>query len=303
MYDIIGDIHGHADHLEKLLLKLGYENVSGYYKHPVRKAIFVGDFIDRGPKIRETLSIVKSMTDENAAFAIMGNHEFNFLCYKTEISPGVFLRPHDKGKNDKQVEKTLNEFKDFQNELDDYLNWFRKLPLFLDFGDFRVVHAYWNQENIKQLYSTGEFTNEFLINLHEKENKVLLNAVEESLKGKEAEIPNGYFFYDADENERYHTRIKWWKDPSKSNYEDYFFEDVKELRGKKVELKESDSQNFYNENEIPVFFGHYWLTGDPLLQSGNVACLDYSVAAVNNILSAYRWNGEKELKNENFEWV
>ena len=33
------------------------------------------------------------------------------------------------------------EFKDFQNELNDYLNWFRKLPLFLDCGDFRVVHA------------------------------------------------------------------------------------------------------------------------------------------------------------------
>lgn len=56
-YDIIGDIHGHADELIRLLDKLGYKKSNGYYRHPVteRKAIFVGDFIDRGPKIRETL--------------------------------------------------------------------------------------------------------------------------------------------------------------------------------------------------------------------------------------------------------
>ena len=81
MIDLIGDIHGHADKLEELLIKLGYSNKSGLYAHPNRKALFVGDFIDRGPKIRETLAIVKAMVESGNAIALMGNHEYNALCF------------------------------------------------------------------------------------------------------------------------------------------------------------------------------------------------------------------------------
>lgn len=58
MIDFIGDIHGHADQLEELLLKLGYSKPNEFYvhTHPERKVLFVGDYIDRGPKIRETLN-------------------------------------------------------------------------------------------------------------------------------------------------------------------------------------------------------------------------------------------------------
>ena len=61
MIDLIGDVHGYADELEELLTKLGYSKKDNYYSHPERKALFVGDYIDRGPKIRETLEIVKKM--------------------------------------------------------------------------------------------------------------------------------------------------------------------------------------------------------------------------------------------------
>ena len=82
MFDIIGDIHGHAKELEILLVKLGYKRNAGIYSHPEeRKCIFLGDYIDRGPNIRETLHIVKDMCEAGSAFAIMGNHEFNFLAY------------------------------------------------------------------------------------------------------------------------------------------------------------------------------------------------------------------------------
>ena len=49
MYDLIGDIHGHADALEGLLLKMGYARKCGAFTHPERQAIFLGDFLDRGP--------------------------------------------------------------------------------------------------------------------------------------------------------------------------------------------------------------------------------------------------------------
>jgi len=49
MYDIIGYIHGYANTLKELLRKIGYESSKGYYSHPERMAIFVGDDMDRGP--------------------------------------------------------------------------------------------------------------------------------------------------------------------------------------------------------------------------------------------------------------
>ena len=55
MYDLIGDIHGYAEELTKLLIKLGYDNSQGYFSHPIRKVIFVGDFIDRGKQISSTV--------------------------------------------------------------------------------------------------------------------------------------------------------------------------------------------------------------------------------------------------------
>ena len=61
MIDFIGDIHGHADELEALLKKMGYTKKNKIYSHPERKVLFVGDYIDRGPKIRKTLKIVKAM--------------------------------------------------------------------------------------------------------------------------------------------------------------------------------------------------------------------------------------------------
>jgi predicted MPP superfamily phosphohydrolase len=77
MIDLIGDIHGHADQLEALLQKLGYTKTNGAYAHPEATALFVGDYIDRGPKIRETLEIVKAMVESLNALALMGNHEYN----------------------------------------------------------------------------------------------------------------------------------------------------------------------------------------------------------------------------------
>src|SRR6266550_4021242 len=103
-HDIIGDIHGHADTLRALLEKLGYAEHDGAYRHPERTVIFMGDFIDRGPKIREVLQIVRAMMDAGTARAVMGNHEYNAICFHTEDGTGGHLRSHTagRGKNVKQ---------------------------------------------------------------------------------------------------------------------------------------------------------------------------------------------------------
>jgi protein phosphatase len=80
-FDIIGDVHGCCDELVELLGKLGYEpTAAGGYKHPQgRKAVFVGDLVDRGPKIPETVILVKQMADAGDAICVPGNHDIKFM--------------------------------------------------------------------------------------------------------------------------------------------------------------------------------------------------------------------------------
>ncbi len=79
-FDIIGDVHGCADELEQLLEMLGYlphrEGGVPHYRHPEgRRAIFLGDLVDRGPRIVDTLTIVMTMVAEGQALCVPGNHE------------------------------------------------------------------------------------------------------------------------------------------------------------------------------------------------------------------------------------
>ncbi len=52
----------------------------------------------------------------------------------------------------------------------------------------------------------------------------------------------------------------------------------------------------------PTFFGHYWLTGAPVLQSDRAVCVDYS-AGNGGALVAYRFDGEPDLSLRHFTWV
>ncbi len=77
-FDIIGDIHGCADELELLLEQLGYgtDGDSAARKHPNgRRAVFLGDIVDRGPRVLDSYRIVRSMVEESDAICIPGNHD------------------------------------------------------------------------------------------------------------------------------------------------------------------------------------------------------------------------------------
>ena len=108
--DIIGDIHGHAVELKRLLALLGYVPHGRGYRHADRKVVFVGDFVDGGPAIGEVIEIVRTMVDAGDAFAVMGNHEYNAIAFHTarpDVRDEWFRRRSDK--NLKQHHETLRQ--------------------------------------------------------------------------------------------------------------------------------------------------------------------------------------------------
>ena len=304
MIDFIGDIHGHADKLEELLLKLGYSKPNNFYVHsdPERKVLFVGDYIDRGPKIRETLEIVKSMVDNGSAIALMGNHEYNALCFHYPTESG-HLRKH-LIKNIVQHYETLKQFQNQQEEYEGYLEWFKTLPLFYETEKFRAVHACWDNDNINFLKSKliNNRLNDELIYESVKKGTDFHEAIEETLKGKEMKLPKGQNFKDKDGTVRSEIRIKWWEDPAEITYKQVSVEPLENLPQTKIDLTLLKSQEFYKKEEKPVFFGHYWLKGKPLLNKENVCCLDYSVAK-EGYLVAYTFEGESKLESAKLTFV
>jgi len=304
MYDIIGDIHGHADALAALLGELGYTQRDGVYAHPDRRVVFLGDFVDRGPKIRETLELVRGMVETDAAVTVMGNHELNAMAFHTPHpdQEGAYLRPHT-AKNEKQHGQTLLQLSDSQ--LSDALAWFRTLPMWLELEGLRAVHACWDGESIRkianQLEQSGGLTDEVLASACLADG-ALFPAVEVILKGREMQLPEGYSFQDKDGHERTKTRTRWFLDADGHTFGSYAMTDqlacdvplTSEIRA---------AARPYGETEKPVFLGHYWLKETtPRRLARNVACVDYSVAK-GGFLCAYRWDGEQELSDDKFVFV
>lgn len=85
-FDLIGDVHGCFDELLTLVRKLGYSvSLDGdrwRVSHPLgRKLVFVGDLVDRGPKVVEVLRLVMDATADGVALCVVGNHDDKLLRY------------------------------------------------------------------------------------------------------------------------------------------------------------------------------------------------------------------------------
>jgi hypothetical protein len=121
-------------------------NCRTYSDTDSRKAIFVGDFVDRGPRQAEVLKIARNMCEAGTASAILGNHEFNAIGWATSDGSGRFLRKHSDD-NNKQHAKFIGELGNGSLEHNNALDWFRGLPVWLDLPGLRVVHACWHERS------------------------------------------------------------------------------------------------------------------------------------------------------------
>lgn len=307
MYDIIGDIHGYASELKRLLDKLGYQEKGGVWQHPERKVLFLGDLIDRGPGQVETVAIARNMVESGRALAIMGNHEFNAVAFATADPdrPGHHLREHSR-KNRDQHQSFLQQIGEGSEQHRRMLDWFKTLPVFLDLEGFRAIHACWHPvhlDNIKQyLDSEHRILKDAWFELT-KENTPPFDSLETLLKGLEIELPAGVDFMDKAGYPRTGMRTEWW------NLEGVTYRDLAMVPGSEInkiphEPIPEDILPGYDEKK-PVFVGHYWMEGEPQPLNAHIACLDYSIAGggENRKLCAYRWDGEQILTRDNFVWV
>ncbi len=138
-FDIIGDVHGCADELEIILDKLGYEvrwddKKVSVTPPPGRRAIFVGDLVDRGPRSPDVLRIAKHMVDSGTALAVVGNHDDK-------------LKRHLDGRNVKTTHGLAETIEQLAQEPPEFLAEMRKWldglisHYLLDDGKLVVAHA------------------------------------------------------------------------------------------------------------------------------------------------------------------
>lgn len=310
-YDIIGDVHGCANTLARLLSKLGYQETDGVFNHPSRNAVFVGDIVDRGPRIREALHIVRNMVEAGQAECVLGNHEYNALGYTTATPESEntntieYVRAHN-SRHNRLIAETLMQFASHPEEWRIFLEWFRELPAYLELDDFRVVHACWDADLIAQFeakYKAPSFDKSF-IQLSQNRQAFEGQFLDRLTRGTDLALPQGRSIKSKDGYERSMFRTKFWS-TAPETFGDVVFqpdplpEDIAQIR-----LSESnkDSLIFYGENEKPVFVGHYWLQGEPRPLRSNVVCLDYSAVKYGRLV-AYRYDGEASLSADKFVWV
>lgn len=308
-YDIVGDVHGCYDALVALLEKMGYVCADGVYHCPGRKAVFLGDILDRGDGIRETVDLVRNMVDAGQAWFILGNHEFNAIAFSTPAptgwgSPFLWRRTR---RLTRQLLQTLKQYRQRPEEWQALITWLRKQPLLIEFEGFRVVHACWDSERIARLRELNPACtledDTFLFNASEwgsEERRIL----ERLLKGVNMRLPEGFTICGSDGVVRDQFRSAFWHG-APSTYGDLVFQPdglPQDLHQRELSQAEKSRLTYYHADEKPLFVGHYWRQGEPSLLTANIACLDYSAVRA-GLLVGYRMGQETSLDPAHLVWV
>lgn len=165
-FDIIGDIHGCYDELVELLKKLEYEVTPKDCDVPIvvppqkRKVLFVGDYVDRGPKIVDVLRLVMAMHKSGNALCVPGNHDVKLA---RALRGKNVTQTHGLAESLNQLE---NETPEFREHVADFIEGLVSHYV-LDRGKLVVAHAGMKQEyqgrasgRVRQFALYGETTGE-----------------------------------------------------------------------------------------------------------------------------------------------
>ncbi len=310
-WDVVGDVHGHAGELARLLGVLGYEERDGAWRHPTRRAAFVGDLVDRGPEQVRTVAMVRAMQAAGSARVVAGNHELNAIAWATPHPdrPGEHLRPHTADKL-VQHEPFLDDVGEGSALHAELLAWFGTLPLWLELdGGLRVVHACWDPWALDWVAQRhGPVLTPDLVldastepddpDRHDPQRcPSTWLAVEHLCKGPEIDVPVPYL--DKQGAVRHRARLAWW-DPDADRLDRAVVvpgdartpggDPYPNLPAVPVEPVVAPYRA-----DVPVAFGHYWRSpGERTLTGPRAVCVDFS-AGRGAPLVAYRWSGETDL--------
>jgi hypothetical protein len=291
MYDIIGDVHGYAQLLKKLLIELGYKKTSSGYSNPGRKAVFVGDFVNRGPQIRKSFRMIRTMVENGNAMAILGNHEINLIISYLKNQNDIFQS------GDISVLKTVDDFAGYPDEWNDHLKWLRTLPLFLELDGIRVVHACWSDEAVEYLklnLPSGKIKKEFFLKMYKNPGSQLAQNVWLLTKGIHFKLPGDLKLKSNKGVSPRSFRLRWWEEPAGKTFEELSFENKFQLPDYTIPSQILPATLPYSEKNPPLFFGHFCRANGPHLIRPNLCCIDACVNGSKSLL-AYPWDGEQSL--------
>jgi hypothetical protein len=294
--DIIGDVHGEVHKLRRLLEELEYRGKNGTYVHASRFAIFLGDFINRGPEIRKTINLIRTMAMAGQAYVIIGNHEYNAVAY----AKGLFIRanPSKHAKIEAQLAKTLAEYRFRMTEWGTVIEWLMGLPICLEMHGIRCVHACWRDASAQAVINSPLGNHIAFTDLTETASirtralKVLMNGIKITAPASLTARRTPLSF-----------RIKWWQEGRLLTWRDAGYPEESSLPNKP--LPEELQPHFlpYPAAAPPTFFGHYGFAKPAVPLLPNLACLDFGVSKGGK-LGAYRWmDGEKTLSKKSFVLV
>jgi len=308
-YDFIGDVHGCGDQLVALLGAMDYRLEDGAYRHPERHVVFVGDLVDRGTTQILALEVARAMQEAESATVVMGNHEFNALAWATRHPDSTDASPrylrHRSRQNQHQHQAFLDQVGDGSPTHHAWLEWFRTLPMWLDLGAFRAVHACWYGPDLPVLataYRNNDRIDDAFLLAATTEGTPEHTAVEHVLKGPEVVLPEMVGFKDRGGKLRHEARIRWWvADPVTNRDLADLPQGTKGLDPQETQVLEAwldepaepEILRFGYLDEVPLFFGHYWFewghNGPDRLPGPFAAGTDFS-AVRGGRLVAYRWD-------------
>ncbi|MGF1692378.1 metallophosphoesterase [Photobacterium kagoshimensis] len=296
MLFFIGDIHGQNDKLDSLLIEADFlyeDRALSSYAHS--QIVFLGDLIDNklgnGAEHIATLQKVKALVDAGDAFCVMGNHEFNAIGWMLQKANGEYCRSHTKAGNVKQHQLFLDQVVENSEEHHYWVNWFKSLPLLLDFETVRCIHACWDQDSVDKLKpylnADNSLKDEYWYDAFDSSHE-LYQLCETLLKGPEIELPEGYSFNDKNGVERRHLRVGWWKSYAET-YQQIGI--VQPSERKHIPDLPLPSELQGKNIEVPVVVGHYTLPPPPNTLpkplSESVICVDYNAASKDGKLVGY----------------
>ena len=270
----IGDIHGQYKKLLRLLDLLSFDLDDLESNVGNTQLVFMGNLIDSGPDFQGDqlglLQLVESLVVQNHACCLLGENEFNAIGWATELGPGESARA-DSVHNFMQHQRFLEMLGEGSDQHLYWINWFKKLPFFIDFQSVFAIHACWDDPALNAiepyLNNDNSLKEEYWANAFDPDH-ALFGSCETLLKGAPYSSAKGEPLFDI--------TAEWW----------CVYEHVK-----------------------PVVIGHYSLTGLPEVQSKNVICVDYNAAAVDNPLVSFEVSlSESEhpykfINENNFKYV